>query len=41
MVLHMTIMKFIKELTEEFDGQYQYLEETTEKYITFSVPIKK
>ena len=31
----------IKELTEEFKGQFECLGEKTEKYITFSVPIKK
>ena len=31
----------IKELAEEFKGQFECLGENTEKYITFSVPIKK
>ena len=31
----------IKELVEEFDGNFDCLGENTEKYITFSVPIKK
>ena len=31
----------IKDLAEEFEGQFQCLGENTEKYITFSVPIKK
>ena len=31
----------IKELVKEFKGQFEYLGENTEKYITFSVPIKK
>ena len=31
----------IKELAEEFDGKYECLRENTEKYITFSAPIKK
>ena len=31
----------IKELVKEFDGNLEYLEENTEKYITFLVPIKK
>ena len=31
----------IKELAEEFKGQFKCLGENTEKYITFSVPIKK
>ena len=31
----------IKELAEEFEGEFEYLGENTEKYITFSVPIKK
>ena len=30
----------IKELAEEFKGQYECLIEITEKYITFSVPVK-
>ena len=31
----------IKNLAEEFEGEFEYLGENTEKYITFSVPIKK
>ena len=31
----------IKELEEEFEGQFECLGGNTEKYITFSVPIKK
>ena len=31
----------IKELAEEFEGQFECLGENTEKYLTFSVPIKK
>ena len=31
----------IKELAEEFEGEVECLGENTEKYITFSVPIKK
>ena len=31
----------IKELAEEFDGQLECLAENIEKFITFSVPIKK
>ena len=31
----------IKELSEEFKGQFEQLGENTENYITFSVPIKK
>ena len=31
----------INQLAREFDGQLQCLGENTEKYITFSVPIKK
>ena len=31
----------IKELVEEFEGKFECLGEITEKYITFSVPIKK
>ena len=30
----------IKELAKEFEGQFECLGENTEKYITFSVPIK-
>ena len=31
----------IKELAEEFEGEFECLGENTEKCITFSVPIKK
>ena len=31
----------IKELAEEFEGEFEYLDENTEKYINFSVPITK
>ena len=31
----------MKQLAKEFDGQFEFLGENTEKYITFSVPIKK
>ena len=31
----------IKELAKEFEGSFECLGENTEKYITFSVPIKK
>ena len=31
----------IKELAKEFKGEFECLGENTEKYITFSVPIKK
>ena len=31
----------IKELLKEFDGNFDCLGENTEKYITFSVPLKK
>ena len=31
----------IKDLAEELEGQFECLGENTEKYITFSVPIKK
>ena len=31
----------IKELTEKFKNCFTYLEENTEKYVTFTVPIKK
>ena len=31
----------IKELAEEFEGKFECLGENAEKYITFSVPIKK
>ena len=31
----------IKELTKEFKGEFTYLGENTEKYISFSVTIKK
>ena len=31
----------IKELAEEFEGEFECLGDNTEKYVTFSVPIKK
>ena len=31
----------IKKLTEEFEGEFECLGENTEKYITFSVPVKE
>ena len=31
----------IKELAEKFEGEFESFGENTEKYITFSVPIKK
>ena len=31
----------IRELVKEFDGNFECAGENTEKYITFSVPIKK
>ena len=31
----------IKELAEEFEKQFSCLEENTEKYVTFTVPIEK
>ena len=31
----------IKELANEFEGQFEYLGENTEKYKNFSVPIEK
>ena len=31
----------IKELAEEFEGEFECLSENTDKYITFSVPITK
>ena len=31
----------IKELAEEFEGEFECSGENTEKYITFSVPVKK
>ena len=31
----------IRELVKEFEGNFECLEENTEKYITFSVPLKK
>ena len=35
------LWQFYKGLTEEFEEQFEYLGKDTEKYITFSVPIKK
>ena len=40
MVLH-DYHFIIKEIAKEFEGQFECLRENTEKYITFSVPIKK
>ena len=37
----MIIILYIKQLAEEFKGEFRCLGENTEKYITFSVPIKK
>ena len=31
----------MKEIAEKFKGQFEYLGENTEKYITFSVQINK
>ena len=31
----------IKELAKKFEGQFECLGENTEKYITFSLPVKK
>ena len=31
----------VKTLAEEFEGEFECLGENTEKYITFSLPIKK
>ena len=31
----------IKKIAEEFKGEFECLEENTEKYIAFSVPLKK
>ena len=40
MVLHTIWFYIIKELAKGFEGQFECFEKT-EKYITFSVPIKK
>ena len=37
----LVIIFIIKELVKEFDGNFECLGGNTEKYITFSVPIKK
>ena len=31
----------IRQLAEEFEGEFKFLGENTEKHITFSVPLKK
>ena len=31
----------IKELAEEFEGQFECLGENAEKYVTFKIPVKK
>ena len=40
-VLHMIVIFLIKQLAKEFDSQFECLGENTEKYIIFSVPIRK
>ena len=40
MVQRMIII-LCKKLAEEFEGEFECLGENTEKYITFSVPLKK
>ena len=40
MVLHFDYHFIIEELAREFKGQFEFLGENTEKYITFSVSIK-
>ena len=37
----MIIIFLIKKLAEQFEGELRCLGENTEKYITFSLPIKK
>ena len=37
----MVLSLIVKELAEEFKGQLECLGENTEKYLTFSVPVKK
>ena len=37
----MIIIFLMNELAKKFDVQFECLGENTEKYITFSVPIKK
>ena len=37
----MIINFIIKQLAKEFEGQFEYFGENAEKYINFSVPIKK
>ena len=41
MVQNMIITFIIKELAEEFTGEFECLRENTERYISFSVPTKK
>ena len=41
MALHVIIIFIIYELSKEFEGQFECLGENAEKYITFSVPVKK
>ena len=41
MVLQWFYHFIIKELAEEFEGEFECFGENTEKCITFSVPIKK
>ena len=39
--LHSIVAFIIRELVKELEGNFECLRENTEKYITFSVPIKK
>ena len=41
MVQHMIFHSIIRQLAEDFKGQLECLGENTEKYITFSAPIKE
>ena len=41
MKIQKNTLPFHYQLAEEFKGQFECLGENTEKYITFSVPIKK
>ena len=41
MVKHVIIDFIIKKLAKEFEGEFEFLVENTEKYMTFSVSLKK
>ena len=41
MIINISYNFIIRELAEEFKAQFECLGENTEKYISFTIPIKK